>query len=205
MNPGQSSAPSFSVADQEWKRRERDNLWVALRWARDNTMDMGLSFAPDVTLAGYIDPSHARTLLQDLLDNSPTRGLPRARALRRAAVVAAFEGDYEGSVSLAEAGVRLARELGDTQELGHILMTLGQSRQGRGDFDGALQALEEAISLADGGGNIFLATVARTCLGELALQRGDYASARDILAECVAQSRSIHHEAWENQKRRGLE
>jgi non-specific serine/threonine protein kinase len=190
MNPGQSSAPSFSVADQEWKRRERDNLWAALRWARDNTMDMGLSFAPDVTLVGYIDPSQARTLLQDLLDNSPARGLPRARALRRAAVVAAFQGDYEGSVSLAEAGVRLGRELGDTQELGHILMTLGQSRQGRGDFDGALQALEEAISLADGGGNIFLATVARTCLGELALQRGDYASARDILAECVAQSRS---------------
>jgi predicted ATPase/DNA-binding CsgD family transcriptional regulator len=189
-NLAESNTPEITAGTEEWKRREWDNLLAALGWSRDNAEDMGLSFAVNVTLAGYMDSSQTRSLLEDLLDRSPAAGLPRARAMRRASVAAGFLGDYEGSFSLAEAAELLARELGDAQELAYVLTNIGQSRQVRGEFDAASRAFDEAISLARGGGNGRLASIARECVGELALQRGDYLSAREILAECVAESRS---------------
>jgi len=189
-NWAQQTRRPVSVADQEWARREWDNLWAALMWARQNAEDLGLSLAVDVTMSGYGDPIQARNLLLDLLDHSPAGGILRARALRRAAVVTALQGDAQAALSLAKRSAQVGRQLGDPQELAYTLNTLGQAHQTCGELDAAARAFDEAILLANRGGNRRLAAAIRISVGELALQREDYGGARDVLTETVSNCRS---------------
>src|SRR5260370_35329078 len=61
----------MGTKEQKWKARESANLWAALTWARDNTDDMGLSLALEVTaVSEFGDHARGTALLLDLLRHS---------------------------------------------------------------------------------------------------------------------------------------
>jgi len=184
-----ADGPAPGVAEQRWKARESANLWAALTWARENVEDMGLSLALEVADFEFTDHVRARTLLLDLVAQSPADKALRAKALNIAARLVLREGDHETSRSLADASVALARDLRDPELTAYILDGAGAVYQAGGELDGAARMYDEAISLLEGSSNRRLASEVKNSLGLLAIDRGDHARARDILAECVAYNR----------------
>jgi non-specific serine/threonine protein kinase len=179
--------------EQKWKARESANLWAALTWARDNTDDMGLSLALEVTaVSEFGDHARGTALLLDLLRHSvdSTAGELRARALILAALRVARQSDPGTSQSLADASVTLARQLSDPELLAYILNGAGMVYYAGGKFDTAVGLCEEAASILKGSSNLRLTMAVKNALGLLAVERGDHAVARDLLTESVALSRT---------------
>jgi non-specific serine/threonine protein kinase len=184
--------PPPGFAEQKWKARETPNLWAALMWARDNTDDMGLALALEVTTSQFIDHARGTALLLDLLAHSgdPTAGGLRAKASVSAALRLARQGDTKTGKSLADTGVSLARQLSDPELLAFILNGAGMVYSAGGELDTAVRMCNEAESLLKGSSNLRLTIVVKHALGLLAVERGDYAGARDLLTECVALSKT---------------
>ena len=183
----------MGTKEQKWKARESANLWAALTWARDNTDDMGLSLALEVTaVSEFGDHARGTALLLDLLRHSDdsTAGVLRARASILAALRVSRQGDLETSQSLADTGVTLARELHDPELLAYVVNSAGMVYAASGKLDTAVRMCEEAASLLKGSSNLRLAMGVKNALGLLAVERGDHARARDLLFECVAVSRT---------------
>jgi non-specific serine/threonine protein kinase len=178
------------LASQSLKSRESGNLWAALEWARENMEDMGLGLAVEVADVEFTDHSRVRSLLLDLLDDSPAPGAVRAKAFNLAARLVLRAGDHETSRSLADASVTLARELQDPELIAYVIDGAGTVYRARGELDDAARMYDEALVLLKGSANRRLAIEVKNSLGLLAVERGDNAAAREILAECVAQSRS---------------
>ena len=181
--------PEPGIAGEKWKARESANLWAAIRWARDNTEDMGLSLALEVADFEFADRLQVKSLLLDLLVHSPATGAIRAKAFNVAARQLAMLGDYDGGQSMADTSITLARELEDPELEAFVVNGAGMLYQVRGDLDTAARMYDEALSLLKGSGNSRLAIEIKNSLGVLAVTRGDYAEARELLLECVAHSR----------------
>jgi predicted ATPase/class 3 adenylate cyclase/DNA-binding CsgD family transcriptional regulator len=177
----------LGVADWEWMAREAGNLWVAMEWARDNTADLGLSFALDLQLR---DLTQARKLLADRLEQSPALGALRVTALGAAAYMAWGQLDFDAALEAAESGVLLARELADPERLAMALHFVGMAHQGRGEYAAAEEIYREATDFLRGSsGREWI--VVRNSVGMLAVDRGDFTRGAEILAECVAMCRDL--------------
>ncbi len=176
--------------EADWKARELGNLWAALGWARVNAADLGLSFAVDLSTIPLINSTQARRLLAEVLERSPEQGAVRATALIQAASLAQIQGDYSAGISEADAGLALARDLGDGQMVAYALLRAGALHQFNGDPRTAADMYEEAMSLIKGSDNLRLLTSIRNNVAIMAIEEGDYARARDILVECVAAYKS---------------
>ena len=185
--------PAPGIAGETWKARESANLWAAVRWARKNTEDMGLSLAVDVADFEFSDHARVKSLLLDLLSHSAdltaAKAL-RAKAFNIAARLVSRQGDYETSRSLADTSVNLARNLPDPELIAYIVQGAGTVYRARRELDTAARMYDEALSLLEGFSNRRLAIEIKNSLGLIAIERGDHATARDILTECVAHSRS---------------
>ena len=184
--------PAPGVVEQKSKARETANLWAALTWARDNTDDMGLGLALEVTASQFIDHARGTALLLDLighLDDSAAGDL-RAKAGIIAALRVSRQGDKKTSRSLADTSVTLARKLKDPELLAYILNSAGMVYSAGGELDTAVGMCNEANSLLKGSTNVRLMMVVKNALGLLAVERGDYAGARDLLTESIALSRT---------------
>ena len=182
--------PAPGIAGERWKARESANLWSAIKWARDNTDDMGLSLALELADFEFADRLRVKSLLLDLLAHSPATGAIRAKAFNIAARHLAILGDYEAGQSMADTSVTMARELEDPELEAFVVNGAGMVNQVRGDLDTAARMYDEALSLLKGSVNMRLAVEIKNSLGVLAVTRGDYPAAREILSECVAHSRS---------------
>jgi len=186
----QKAARARGRAEQRWKARESANLWAALTWAYDNTEDMGLRLALEVADFEIGDHARARTLLLDLLAHSHATGALRAQAFNKAARLTARQGDYDTSCSLADQSVALARDLGDAEMLAYIVFGAGTVYHASRRLDVAARLHDEALALLKGSSNRRLEIEIKNSLGVMAVEQGDYAAALEILAECVAYSRS---------------
>lgn len=181
-NPSLAQPPP-GLAESQWIARESANLWAALWWARDNVADLGLSLAAHVAFVTFGDVTQARSLLSDLLDRSPEKGVPRVFALRSATALAMWQGDSESAVHAADASVILARGLGDRELLAYALTVAAVAHEMNGALDTAGDMYQEASSLLAGSSVRPLVTQITINSGWLAVLRGDYIGARDILVE----------------------
>ena len=55
---------------ETWKKREIDNLWAAMRWARDNSEDLGLRLALLVVSLEGQDIGRSQAWVLDLVERS---------------------------------------------------------------------------------------------------------------------------------------
>jgi predicted ATPase/DNA-binding CsgD family transcriptional regulator len=180
----------FGPAEAEWQVREWSNLWAAMEWALHNADNRGLGLATDLSVGSFGDIGLLRGVLAQVLDGFRDKGPMRVRALGQAAWLALSQGDYDAAVRDAEAGLALARELGDREVLAWSLNSTQAPLWIHGDREAAVGLLEEARSLMQGVGDHPLATTIKNNFASVAIERGDYASARDILVECVAAARA---------------
>jgi non-specific serine/threonine protein kinase len=183
-----ATPPGF--AEAQWIARESGNLWAAIGWARSHADDLGLGLAADLSGTGFGDLAQLRSLLEELLRNSPAKGRARVYALNVLSGLADEQADYQAAIGIAEAGLALARDLGDPEEVAFILFRVGRSEIGRGELGRAAEMLEEAISLLKGSSNHRLVDLIRNAIAKLAIRRGEYAAARDILAGCLITARA---------------
>jgi non-specific serine/threonine protein kinase len=188
-NPAMAQPPP-GLAQAQWIARESGNLGAALWWARDNVEDMGLTLAAHTVFVTFGDIPQARSLLADLLDHSPEKGVPRVYALRSATALAMWQGDSESAVGAAEAALVLARELGDPELLAYALTVAAVAHEMHGAVDTASDMYHEARSLLRGSGNGVLATQITINSAWLAVRRGDYLEARDRLVESNAMAKA---------------
>jgi predicted ATPase/class 3 adenylate cyclase/DNA-binding CsgD family transcriptional regulator len=184
--------PRASVARADWITQESGNLWAALRWARNNVDDLGLSLAADFEFSDF---TQARSLLADLLANSPMQGLPRLKALADASFFAREQGDYEAAYQAAEKSVALAREIGEVGWEAFALNQTGAVHTARGELALAAKKYEEATSLVEDSisrrrqDSPWLRSqlsMIRNAVGMLSIYAGDFRRASDILTECVS-------------------
>jgi non-specific serine/threonine protein kinase len=185
-----AAQPAAGMAQQKWKARESANLWAAIAWARNHADDMGLALALEVADAEFADHTRARELLLDLIEHSRAEGPPRAKALNLAARLAMRQADHASARSLADSSVAVAREVGDSELIALTLRGAGVVYHSVGELDAAALMYEEALSHLKGSANRRLAIEVKNQLGVLTTERGKYQEGLDILADCVAFSRS---------------
>ena len=185
-----SDGPAPGIAEQKRKARESANLWAALKWAKTNIKDKGLSLAIEVADFEFTDHTRARTLLLDLLERSQAKGAPRAKALNLTARLAMRQADHASARALADSSVAVAREVGDSELIAHALRGAGVVYHAVGELDVAAHMYEEALSQLKGSNNERLAIEVKNQLGVLTTERGKYREGLEILVDCLAYSRS---------------
>jgi non-specific serine/threonine protein kinase len=188
-NPALAQPPP-GLVESQWIARESGNLWAAIRWARDNVEDMGLSLAAHVAFVTFGDIAQARSLLADLLDRSPEKGVPRIYALRSATALAMWQGDSKSAVGAADAALILARDQRDSELLAYALTVAAVAHEMHGAVDAASAMYHEASSLLTGSANHLLVTQITINSEWLTVERGDFVEARDRLVESNATAKA---------------
>jgi predicted ATPase/DNA-binding CsgD family transcriptional regulator len=188
-NPDRAQPPP-GLVESQWIARESGNLWAAMWWARDNVQDMGLNLAAHMAFVTFGDIGQARSLLADLLDRSPEKGVPRIYALRSATALAMWQGDSKSAVGAAEAALILARDQRDPELLAYALTVAAVAHEMHDAVGIASDMYQEASSLLRGSSNRLLVTQITINSAWLAVERGDYVEARDRLVESNATAKA---------------
>ena len=110
----------------------------------------------------------------------------RAQLLTRAGELAGVQGQYTQAVARQEAGLALARGLGDRRALVWAVGYRGYTATMQGNDDLAVSLLEEATMLAREAGEHFWVAGALGTLFDLAWRRGDAERAAELVEEAAA-------------------
>jgi predicted ATPase len=180
--------------------RELANLRAALAWAGTaGEVELGLRLA--VALANFWEERgyrrEGREWLEALLraaagsdDQGPPASL-RARALARAASLAASHGDYQGAAPLAERSLALWHELGQTGNSAEALDTLAYVAAHQGDVARQEALLRESLALYRAQGDTRGSAVVLSWLGTLRRGADDLDGATALLEEGLALFREV--------------
>ena len=172
-----------------------DNLRAALHWfasAGDVASEVRLLDAVwnFLTVRGHL--SEGRALLESAIaraDGAP--GATRALARIHCGAFAFRQGDFTRGKEVTEEALALFRELGDTNEIGRCIGTLGNIAVGEGDLDRATELYEEAAELARQAGNRSRLAVILANLGSIAGQRDEADASARYATEAVALQRDL--------------
>jgi non-specific serine/threonine protein kinase len=113
----------------------------------------------------------------------------RVKALRGAGVLAWAQGDYGRAEALFEAGVPLARELGDEEGIAGLCNNLGVIALHRAEYDRARDLFERSLALRRRRGDEMGVANSLNNLGATAGKQGDGARAREYYQESLALQR----------------
>jgi predicted ATPase/class 3 adenylate cyclase len=114
-----------------------------------------------------------------------------AFTLSELAFLAIRREDLESGAKLAEEGLLVARELGDSRATSAALVTLAEIRSAQGEHGRAIEHDQEAVALRRELGDLLLVTDAVHNLGWVAFIAGDHASARTAFDESLAGAREL--------------
>jgi predicted ATPase/DNA-binding SARP family transcriptional activator len=174
---------------------EHDNLRAALAWlheAGDPALELTLTNALSRFwwLRGYV--SEARRQLGSVLvrqgDQPPQL---RTEALRRAAVLAGVQGDYEVARELAEESRALSEGLGDHRGVARSVSCIAEALLHEGEYEQARPLYEQAASLFLELGDDWDVAAATVNLGYVALGERDYGRATALAEEGLAMLRAL--------------
>ena len=181
--------------------QDADNVRAAMQWARTHDPATALAlasvFAEWCLANGSYD--EGRRWLVDQLERTvdPPHAL-RARALLRAALLAWRLGD--DAVALADASLKLYRQLGDGVGTAWSINTMGLMAWSRGDVGEAASRTAESLALAraegEGWGARSLTAILLINLGVEAQGRGDDAQAWALYEEGYAIAQAIGQIRW---------
>jgi predicted ATPase/class 3 adenylate cyclase/Tfp pilus assembly protein PilF len=186
----------------EWLDRmeqEHDNMRAALEWSLNNNVDLGLRIASALIWFWDIH-SHAIEGLQQIekllaagsLDPSPLQ----ARALARASFLAMLQLNEERMAALAEAGVNMSREVGNTEALAFSLLECAILPYWHGEPDRALSLAEESLALFEEANISWGKRRALSVVGYVTQAQGNYERARAAYQKALAlcrESGDINH------------
>ncbi len=189
----------FGQEDTEWLDRmevEHDNLRAALEWSTANHPEKALRLA-HVASSFWVarDYNHeARQWCQRALEKSASMtGLDdqRAKVYGMLAWSSIAIGDHKTGREAAEAGIALARKVGNTKTMGRLLSVMALACTFLGDFEAGEVAIQEAETISRehnyrGELSLMLTTRAQATY----LSSGDVERAKRYLDEAVSIGRS---------------
>lgn len=184
-------------ADGVWLDRldaEHNNLRAALGWATEADARLALHLA--VALGHFWEwRGHSREgrehLRAVLGRDSAVEPHIRTRALMRAGVFAAMQGDLDDALALYEESLDMARNAGDIALTARAMRNLAANLRDRGDLDHALEMHDEARLLSLQAGDRGGVASSWVNMADVALARGDHETARRYAVEGVKIDREI--------------
>jgi non-specific serine/threonine protein kinase len=195
------AAPELHGPDQmAWMarlRRDQDNLRAALRWADERgdvetVARLAVALVPFWAVHGTM--SEGRRWLEAALAGDHPRPLSpalRVTAFLGAGQLAYWQLDLEQAVVRFEAGLALARGLGDERAIANALTGLGTVRGRQMAFEEATHLLRESLSMHQALGNETGAAWALFHLGMAAGNQDDWRSSIELLEESLERYRAL--------------
>jgi class 3 adenylate cyclase/tetratricopeptide (TPR) repeat protein len=141
----------------------------------------------------FLDPARAAELADRTIELARTRGdRPLlAKLLWNKAQAGFWQGAEDVGLAAARESASIAREIGDKEQLGFTLNTIGQIQRENAQLDEADAALRESIELFRGVGNRPMEADSLSTLGFIHLYRADFAAALDVGARAYRISDEI--------------
>jgi tetratricopeptide (TPR) repeat protein len=174
---------------------DRENLHVALAWARTNgesTIGLRLSGALGRSWDMGAHYREGRIWLETFLTAPPGGDAAvRIRALNADATLARKQGDYAEVIALAQESLDLARACGERGEAALALSNLGVARYRQGDHDAAVLILEECVALRRELGAAFGLSNALNNLAQVVEEQGAYERALALYEESLLHKRGL--------------
>jgi tetratricopeptide (TPR) repeat protein len=174
-----------------WSNRlemEHRNMLTAIAWG----MEADLEGAARLAAANWLfwfGHGHLTQGRQDyealLARKAELPASLRARVLTGCAAMAWLQGDLERTAAVSEEGLRLFKELGDTEGISLSLHHLGIVAMNQGEYDRAYALFEEALVLARALPDSWLASVVLVDLGVNYQDQGQYERAKSAYHEAL--------------------
>jgi predicted ATPase/DNA-binding CsgD family transcriptional regulator len=173
---------------------EEGNFRVALRWARDQTDDLGLrlctALAPSWAIRGRANEGRAwiDEMLRRRADTEDLR--LRASGLARAGRLASRQRDYAATRAMLEESLAIGRKLDDPLGVARRLRSLALVALAQGDLDEAERLCEQSVSLFRRHGDRYGLGLALAFLGMTLQLAGDTGRADPCVREALDLNRS---------------
>ncbi len=170
------------------------DLQLALHWAEDYELDLGLDMAAALwrwwLLTGRL--SIGRGWLAGLLRQAAPRKDERTgRAMCSAAVLAAENGDYYQAIRHAELALAVFESLGMTERMAFASTVLASAHRYLGDNAAARRSFQDAMDLRIALGDRRGVSVAINNMALLELDDGNLEQARDLFERALAIKREL--------------
>ena len=168
---------------------EHDNLRAALAWLHEaGEAELELRLVNALSRFWWLrgHTSEGRRWLAAAIDGSEGHPQLRTEALRRAAVLAGVQGDYEVARTFAEQSRRLYEQLGDRRGVALSVSSIAESLLHEGAYAQARPLYEEARALFAELGDDWDVAAASVNLGYVALGERDYGRASALAREGLA-------------------
>ncbi len=180
--------------------REKDNLRAATNWAMESgdgesAARLAAALWRFWQRRGYM--GEGRSLLAGILALPSVDAASAAGcgALTGAAVLAAFQGDYDQAVRHAEAALAGWRRLGDQRGIAKMLLCLATVARFRDDYATAEARGRESLAVFRAVNDRWGIGHALTHLGMVARVQGNHAAGADAYQEALAHLRAIDDES----------
>jgi non-specific serine/threonine protein kinase len=177
---------------------DHDNMRAALAWSLEKAPQdsgallMGLrlvtALAPFWEVRGYYVEGHEwieRLLAQPGIPASPANTEILAKAQNALAYMARGRSEFLVAEDSAQAGLALARSIGEKQIMAASLQILGTLAYSRDDYAGARAYLEESLALSRELGSPALIAGALLDLGNVAMEERQWQQAWDLYSESL--------------------
>jgi predicted ATPase len=172
-----------------------DNLRAAVAWcSASGEIELEVRLLSAVwnffAVRGHL--SEGRVLFESAIDRSADAP-PEIRALARAngAVFPFRQGDTQRARELWEEALPVFRELGDVNEAGKCIGSLGNVALSEGELERAVELYEEAAELSRQAGNSLRVAVILANLGMLAGMQGDHETSARYATEAATIQREV--------------
>jgi len=178
---------------EERLEAELGDIRLALGWAREHDVDLGLRLAASLTLfwMGHNLLEEGRRWCTELLAlGEDASDYARAKAIMAAAVFAGISGDHAEGELLHERALVLFREVGDRFGIAWSLHGLAPSLIETGRPERARRCLEEALPIHRELGDELGVKRTVQLLGTIESDRGDMVRGRELLGESIELARS---------------
>ena len=173
---------------------EHDNFRVALELSRTEEGSKEAAARQATALSefwrmrGHL--SEGRRWLEETLSRSGNLSPSlRAKALRRAALLALIQSDYIRAKAALEESLALSRELRDKTDIARSLHRLGRLAYFQDEQDRATALCEESLTIFRELGNRYGIAASLETLGRVAWRQGNYECARRLCEESLAVAR----------------
>jgi predicted ATPase/DNA-binding SARP family transcriptional activator len=177
------------AAELERLDAEHDNLRAALTWAHDlGATELELRLVNALSRFWWLrgHTSEGRRWLAAALAGPPSHPELRTEALRRAAVLAGVQGDFEVARTFAEESRTLYEGLGDRRGVALSVSSIAESLLHEGEYARARELYEEARELFGELGDAWDVAAANVNLGYVALGEADYGRASTLALDGLA-------------------
>ena len=172
-----------------------DNLRASLAWFLEEQAELGVQLAGLLWWFWYYHSHFSEGLhwLTQLLGHTETLGstAPRAKACVGAAMLALYRGDLVQAKARCEAGLAMARTVGDNQNAALALSILGTVARSLREYATASERYDQSLVLAQAIDDPWLTALALSNLGIMAFHQDDYPQAAAYCTEGLALFRQV--------------